>query len=511
MIARSQSLLFIPKHTVSMSSKTSSLPTPLSSFLRTKFYFEKGQIEIIDTPTNFYNTLKFKISTAERRIFLASLYLGKTENEFIECISTAMTRNPQLKLYFLIDGLRGTRESPDLCSASMLAKLDKQFGDRVDLRLYRTPKFIGWKKLIPKRFNEGIGLQHMKIYGFDDEVILSGANLSNDYFTDRQDRYYLFKSCPAFASYYFKLQQLVSSISYRIQYSSSEQEKYKLSWPQTNLIKKPATLLTKHHFVQKTSKALTEFLYPDSTSAGQQQQQQLSKPELDCPTVVYPISQFTPLYPHNKDQSTEKPTIIKLLQSKSTKKPWLFTAGYFNIHSDLKRTLLETPTKDSLIITASPKANGFYKSKGASGMLPDAYLYLSYKFLKAIPKMRREDIRLKEWQNGIANTPGGWSYHAKGIWFMEKDTRTNTNTNGYIPYLTIIGSSNYTRRSYSLDLETNCVIFTKDESLQLEMKKELDKLLMNTKEVTLNDFKNDKERHVSKRVKLATNIFGKRL
>ena len=31
----------------------------------------------------------------------------------------------------------------------------------------------------------------MKIYIFDSSVIISGANLSNDYFTNRQDRYIL--------------------------------------------------------------------------------------------------------------------------------------------------------------------------------------------------------------------------------------------------------------------------------------------------------------------------------
>lgn len=28
---------------------------------------------------------------------------------------------------------------------------------------------------MPKRINEGWGLQHMKLYGFDDEIILSGC------------------------------------------------------------------------------------------------------------------------------------------------------------------------------------------------------------------------------------------------------------------------------------------------------------------------------------------------
>lgn len=57
----------------------------------------------------------------------------------------------------------------------MLAPLVKQFGERVEVRMYHTPGLTGLaKKYVPPRFNEGWGLQHMKIYGVDDEVILSG-------------------------------------------------------------------------------------------------------------------------------------------------------------------------------------------------------------------------------------------------------------------------------------------------------------------------------------------------
>lgn len=53
-----------------------------------------------------------------------------------------------------------------------------------------------YKRLVPPRYNELIGLQHMKIYVFDNSVIISGANLSNDYFTNRQDRYALIEDKP---------------------------------------------------------------------------------------------------------------------------------------------------------------------------------------------------------------------------------------------------------------------------------------------------------------------------
>ena len=43
------------------------------------------------------------------------------------------------------------------------------------LYLYHTPNLRGVLKwAVPERFNEVMGLQHMKIYLFDDDLLLSG-------------------------------------------------------------------------------------------------------------------------------------------------------------------------------------------------------------------------------------------------------------------------------------------------------------------------------------------------
>lgn len=88
---------------------------------------------------------------------------------------SALEKNPSLHVSILIDALRGTREAPHACAASLLVPLVEKFGDRVDVRMYHTPNFRGIKKrLVPQRFNEGWGLQHVKLYGIDDQLILSG-------------------------------------------------------------------------------------------------------------------------------------------------------------------------------------------------------------------------------------------------------------------------------------------------------------------------------------------------
>ncbi len=107
-----------------------------------------------------------------------------------------------------------------------------------------------------------------------------------------------------------------------------------------------------------------------------------------------------------------------------------------------------------------------------------------------------------EWQKGIVNTLGGWSYHAKGIWIC--------NPNENKPCLTVIGSSNYTRRAYSLDLETNAVIVTRDEQLKNAMRSEVDNILKNTKQMAVEDYEKE-DRKVSLGVQLATKIVGEKL
>ena len=42
-----------------------------------------SQIRVIRSPAEFYETLKQKIRSAENRIFLSTLYIGKSEKELV--------------------------------------------------------------------------------------------------------------------------------------------------------------------------------------------------------------------------------------------------------------------------------------------------------------------------------------------------------------------------------------------------------------------------------------------
>ncbi|KAK9464833.1 hypothetical protein V1512DRAFT_267289 [Lipomyces arxii] len=457
-----------------------------------RFFLQQGQIDILKSPKEFYSVLKSKILQAKTRVFLASLYIGKTEVELIDCIRTALRVNPSLKVSLLTDALRGTREAPNKCSASLMSELSEEFADRVEIRLFHTPNLYGLSRLIiPKRINEGWGLQHMKLYGFDDEVILSGANLSNDYFTNRQDRYYFFK-CSQITEYYKKLFDAVSSLSYLLIPDRSSSG-FRLQWPATNRAPEPTKRALK--YMQDATKLLVPLLRPSqSMSSGR-----VGLNDSLNMTVVYPISQMTPLLSPNV--STEFLAIQRLLNiMKLDGVSWMFTAGYFNIYSSYRDMLLNSNTKDGVVVTAAPEANGFYESAGISKYLPQAYTLLAKNFVQDVNKRHKSSfIHLLEWKNGVLNQPGGWTYHAKGIWIATP--------NAVEPCITVVGSSNFTRRSQRLDLESGAIVITRDAELQRQMNDEVNNLKTFATEMKEKDFDRH-DRKVGWGVKIALYILG---
>ncbi|CCF60009.1 hypothetical protein KAFR_0I02300 [Kazachstania africana CBS 2517] len=475
-----------------MDSYINRLQTNFNKFLKTKFYVNANQIQILTNPTDFYNHLKFKILHSKDRIFLSSLYLGKNETELVETISKALNSNPNLKVYLLFDGLRSTREK-NFSSATLLSNLiAKHDHDRVFVSLYFNPSFNSsiWKdKLIPKRFNEIFGLQHMKFYGFDnDYVMLSGANLSDDYFKNRQDRYYCFQST-GLNNYYFRLHRLVSSLSYKLYPNKNSKTGFNLSW-NSETVPEPIAL-NKRKFLKYSSKLLENFM-------NQEIKQQDDVKNKD--TIVYPISSFVPLFHKYQDKSNEKISIMSIFNTiqKTDNLNWVFTTGYFNPIKSLQRILINSQVSNSHVITASKFANSFYQSRGISKDIPNAYLYLTYKFYKNVERNDKLDqIHIKEWQNGIIHQPNGWSYHAKGVWLLDQISK--------MPFLTVIGSSNYTNRSYSLDLETNLVLITTDTGLRERMNDEVQNILNYSEDIQLRKLK------INNNVKILTSIFNRLL
>lgn len=147
-------------------------------------------------------------------------------------------------------------------------------------------------------------------------------------------------------------------------------------------------------------------------------------------------------------------------------------------------------------------------------MLPAAYTHLAKMFLRQVKYQGLSDsIVLKEWRKGMVGEEGGWTYHAKGIWVAlpssssssssqsasSSSAKENADTD---PCLTVIGSSNYTKRAYELDLEANVIISTTDPGLRRRLGEEVKWLGEHAKRVDEREFEKE-ERKVGMNVRLA--------
>ena len=493
-----------------------------------------SQISILDTPAAFHATLLDKLRHANSRIYLSTLYIGPTEHALVGAIRDALASNPDLRVSILTDALRGTREAPRPSCAGLLAPLAADFPAQVEVRLYHTPRLTGWRKrLVPNRINEGWGLQHMKLYGVDDEVILSGANLSRDYFTNRQDRYHVLASAAA-AGYFARVHGAMCATSFRLRARGAtepEDTGWELEWPADNAVPNPlddprgfergtqtlfAPLAAPH---ARSSASLPRAASPPATAAA--------APPTD--TTLYPL--LTVPAAHN----AELPALAALLAPAHlpADSRFLFTAGYFNPHPAIAADLLRAAAAPSAraeaaaprdgsaqgdgggndgvrgtVLTASPWANGFFGAPGVAGMLPGAYTLLARHFLRRVRRgAARGRVAMREWRHGTVGEAEGWTYHAKGLWItLGGENRAVRGAEGVGdgegPSVTVVGSSNYTTRSNSLDTEVGAVLVTADPGLRERLRAEEEYLLAWSREVSERDLSGG-ERRVGLKTRVA--------
>lgn len=303
--------------------------------------------------------------------------------------------------------------------------------------------------------------------------------------------------------YYAGIHHAICSLSFQVLPDPQNKSSYILEWPSTN--KAPSPLDDPQKFIAYSSTFLSPIIQASDNKPA--------LPSSSSQTYVYPVSQFTSLMQPN-DTSTEYPavtTILHLLSSSSVfaGARWLFTAGYFNMHPVFSSLLISSTTTASktptttkgTVLTASPWANGFFGSSGISGMLPAAYTHLSARFLDHVADAHAtESIQVKEWRKGTVGTPGGWTYHAKGLWItLPREEH---------PSLTFVGSSNYTKRSYSLDLESGAVVVTNDPDLKQKLGEETERLQKDASPISRDDLMRT-ERRVGWNVRLSMWIVEK--
>ncbi|XP_034427181.1 CDP-diacylglycerol--glycerol-3-phosphate 3-phosphatidyltransferase, mitochondrial [Hippoglossus hippoglossus] len=443
-------------------------------------------IHILRSPDQFYQTMKARIKTAKRRVVMASLYLGtgQLEQEMVDCMEEALQRSqdhshsPDLKVSILLDYTRGSRGQ--INSRTMLLPLLQRFTSQMRVSLYHTPDLRGLlRMLVPQRFNETIGVQHIKVYLFDDSIIISGANLSDSYFTNRQDRYVLLENCREVADFFSDLVEAVGDVSLQLQPDDSVNMLEGMVHPYKGNRQDFSTVARERIMeVMNTAHTRQRLLnrWEDSEDEG------MSEGEED--TWVFPLVQMRPLGIQVDEQVTQR-----LLTDAGPDSTVFLTSGYFNLTRAYMRLVLGAGT-NYRILTASPEVNGFFGAKGVAGAIPAAYVHIARQFYNQVCQLgQQERVHLHEYHRPQ------WTFHAKGLWYyLQGQDR---------PCLTLIGSPNFGYRSVHRDLEAQIAIVTENEELQSQLQEEQESLYQRSSEVSSSTFERP-DRHVKLWVKLVT-------
>ncbi|KAL2911970.1 CDP-diacylglycerol--glycerol-3-phosphate 3-phosphatidyltransferase [Polyrhizophydium stewartii] len=394
-------------------------------------------VHVIGAPAEFREALSQGIRKARKRIVLASLYIGTSETRLVTELAEALAANADLELHVLVDFFRGHRS--DSGGSSTATMLDPLLG-----------RFPG------RRFNEVFGLQHIKAYVFDDDVIISGANLSSDYFTTRQDRYVLFKDCSDLASFFSSLVNVLADLSPLLKHASGSRK--------TATIPQARTILTEfwEHWLAKTSDARQIVLadIPPQSLARVRRPCTFAAPAIQLGVAGIRFDEAAML------------TVFKELQSDAAPSVTI-ASGYLNIPDRYKRQLLESKA-DINIVCSSPEANGFFNSRGVSRYIPHAYSYLEFCFFRDLTTLnKRAPVRLAEYFRT------GWTWHAKGVWLGPRKSDA-------LPWFaSVVGSSNLNQRSLERDVEAQVYIFSRDSALRNRFAQNLDQLQKHTRAVGL--------------------------
>ncbi|CAH1721572.1 unnamed protein product [Aphis gossypii] len=366
-------------------------------------------ITALKSPSEFYRTLLDRCRTAKRRIVIASLYLGigDLERDLVNTIKVAMENRRELSVRVLLDANRGSRGK--VSSRTMLMPImNPSFDCRVFL--YHTPKLRGLLRLLlPERYNELIGIQHMKLYMFDDSIIISGANLSQDYFTNRQDRYIIIEDCKLLVDFYIGLVELLGRMSFQL--TNKNTLTLDPTW-EHHPYKSPYKT-----YASEARKQLIEYYnthiikYPTSENVTD--------------TIVYPLIEFPPFDIHHDSQTTNL-----LMCNAEPGSTMHMATGYFNIPDIYIDTMFQKSLANFKILFSHPMANSFQQAKGPAGFIPTAYSYLTNTFHSKIEQLKlHERITCFEYQRT------GWTFHSKGLWYTPNKSE--------LPVLTAVGSSNY--------------------------------------------------------------------
>jgi CDP-diacylglycerol--glycerol-3-phosphate 3-phosphatidyltransferase len=391
------------------------------------FNVDSKRIRFLSEPCEYLSSLESLIASSKRRVSLSGLYLGSDAlSKRLVNVSLDRMRSPCPPSFnILLDHGRGTRVEHGATSVSTALPL-LSLGAK--LALWRTPR-MGWlaQLVLPTRFKELVGVQHMKVHVIDNTVMISGANLSETYFSNRQDRYVIIDDEHVSTFFHRVLNTVIES-------ASNVTESGTIEDPHSSNLAEALNDLWRE---QNASNNII------SSTSG---------------VFIAPTVQMGAMNVRIDERLTNS-----LLEELPNWTGVVIATGYFN----LTRTdaALIANLRGAHILVASPTANPWSNSHGMSRHVPSGYSALQGSFLK---KCRSSSApKMLEW------TFGAWSFHCKGLWAFRDDAT-----------LTMIGSANMGHRSVELDLEAQVLLVSECQEFREKSRLELSHIERNCVPVT---------------------------
>lgn len=483
---------------------------PLRRFALHDHHF--GHISSADnisaTPSDFHSYLCRRIRHAQERVILASLYIGVgsggtirdesasmdhycKEDEFLQSLNFAASNEKIKQMQIILDANRAMRKvsftnkqnagqshdsnqgpsgistnSADTVLSTLKPFLERKgrddLSDDSSNGLFLFP--VNDQRLctiLPSPLDEVAGVFHIKAYLVDDELILSGANLSEEYFSNRLDRYMLFTDGGGgLVDFYAELCDALCS--YAIRYDGK-----------SSLL---STLNNEKTRKQQLESSLTRLFIDKKQTMSPDSCRDHNVPEdhvaYVIPTFQMPNSFLGRPFQFKSDTDACRDLLLAAVESEQNMSVRLSSA-YLNLTPRLRAILTLFGNKRGgapYVLTAGAVSHGFAPKKQTQSKhntvglvdkikssIPEAFLTLVKEASQSIIACGGKVL--------LYERPG-WTFHAKGVWITTNDPDTTRRELIHDPTTivsTIIGSGNYGARSEDLDVESNCIIVFNNE------------------------------------------------
>jgi CDP-diacylglycerol---glycerol-3-phosphate 3-phosphatidyltransferase len=462
---------------------------------------ESHTVRVLTHPTIFYEELKKKVMAAQRSITLSALYIGDgpLSKAFVACLEEkvrwAAAGGHPFSITILLDynrmqdrknlvtlktlmelaeraesaaslpveGCPASPHSPFSGSSSSdkdAEELSDEEGVKVRLFLYQNPS--RWNRLFSPlgRAKEVLGVQHTKIFVFDQQhTFLTGANLSDDYFATRMDRYLIVEDNALVGRWFARLVRTLNCVSHPVVCRKEFTQTFPADTllvgdDRTNAVKvddrrlSPPSSSAARGLLEMAGCVLPFPASPSPREGSPTLHRKSNLVILPNALTVDPSADTAAFCTKTKEllhgfagwarqlcahqhvdwsryDSFLFPTLqlgragvyhdsvmVKQLLRLSTAEDHIFlTSPYLNMYSSFVDEVLRGSSYMDCI-TASVQTNGWNGHRGMAGRIPLFYLQLErsfYYLMKTYRCLRRVHIR--------EFSVEGLTFHAKGLWF----------------------------------------------------------------------------------------------